>query len=341
MNFEIQRFADTDFLKDNLVGFVPHVLAKEIIKQVTRGSSILRLSQVQILESDNKTFPVMLQGPGAYWTEEASRIQTSTASWDFPEIQAKKIAVIVPVTREKMQDTTINVFSELQPYIAESFHTAIDVACLFGVNSPFAKNIYDAAYNRGQVIVVGTNDTSGKEHLDLDISDTMALVEKNGFDVNGFAADIAFKNSLRKLRDANGNQLYVPNVDQNTLYALPIEFSRSSVWDETKAACICGDWKYAIVGVRSQIEYTLLDQATLHTVTMADGRPLSLAEQDMVAIRATMRLGFLPVKEEAFAVLLPRGAALPSSNTSSSTTSSTTTSGTTTSGTDVSSGTTP
>lgn len=309
MNFEIQRFADTVFLKDNLQGFVPSPVAVDIIKDVTRGSSILRLSNVQLLESDNKTFPVLVSGPGAFWTDEADRIKTSPAQWTFPEIVAKKIAVIVPVTREKMDDTTLNVFGEIRPYVAEAFHKAIDAACLFGINSPFAKNIYDVALAKGHAIAVGTNDESGREHLDLDISDAMALVESAGFDVNGFAADISFKNSLRKLRDANGNQLYVPNVDQSTLYSQPIEFSRSTIWDSSKAVCICGDWKYSIVGIRSQISYTLLDQATLHTVTMSDGSPLSLAEQDMVALRATMRLGFLPVKEDAFAVLVPRGAA--------------------------------
>ena len=39
---------------------------------------------------------------------------------------------------------------------------------------------------------------------------------------------------------------------------------------------------------------------------MEYGKPLSLAEQDMVAIKATMRLGFLPVKDEAFAILTPK-----------------------------------
>ena len=36
-----------------------------------------------------------------------------------------------------------------------------------------------------------------------------------------------------------------------------------------------------------------------------DGKPISLAEQDLVAIKATMRLAFLVVKDEAFAVLKP------------------------------------
>ena len=293
--------ADITYLKDNLTGFVPTPTAAEIIKDVTRGSSVLRLSKVQLMESETLKIPVMVSGPGAYWVGETERIQTSTAQWIFPELAAKKIGVIVPVTKEKLKDTTIDVFATVQPYIAEAFYKAIDAACLFGTNSPFAKNIYDVAKAAGAVVAEGTN-----EKLDLDISDVMALVETAGHDANGFAAGYDLKNSLRKLRDGNGNQLYVPGVDEETLYSQPIEFSRNGAWDKTKARAIAADWKYSIVGIRDQIQYEVLKEATLQSVTMGDNKPLSLAENDMVAIKATMRIGFLPVKEDAFAVLTPK-----------------------------------
>lgn len=295
--------ADTTYLKDNLQGFVPTPVAADIIANVVRGSSVLRLSKVQPMTSETQKFPVMTGGPGAYWVGETERIKTSVATWIFPELTAKKIGVIVPCSKEKLEDPTINVFSTIRPYIAEAFYKAIDAACLFGTNSPFAKNIYGVAKAAGRAVAEGTN-----AKLDLDISDVMALVENEGMDVNGFAAGYDLKNSLRKLRDANGNQLYVSGVDQTTLYAQPIEFSRNGAWDKTKARAIAGDWKYAVVGIRDQIQYETLREATLQTVTMGDDKPLSLAENDMVAIKATMRLGFLPVKENAFAVLTPKAA---------------------------------
>ena len=306
MEFKIQRFADdVGYLKDNLQGFVPKIQATEIIKMVTRGSSIMRLSKVELMESDNKTFPVFVSGPGAYWTGETERIKTDTAKWIFPQISAKKLAVAMPVTREKLNDSTINVFEEAKPYIAEAFQKTIDKACLFGTGSPFARNIYTAAVENSMTIELGTN-----AKLDLDVSDVMALVEAKGYDINGFVADISFKNQLRKLRDVNGNQLYfqgaATGLDYDTLYSLPIEFNRNGAWDKTKALCIGGDFKnYSIVGIREQISYTISTEGTFFGVTMSDGEPLSLVENDMIAIVATMRLGFLPVKEDAFAALVP------------------------------------
>lgn len=296
--------ADIKYLKDNLTGFVPTPTAAEIIQDVTRGSSILRLSKVQPMERETVKIPVMVSGPGAYWVGETERIQTSVAQWIFPELVAKKIGVIVPVSKEKLNDSTINVFATVRPYIAEAFYKAIDAACLFGTNSPFAKNIYEVAKTANAVIKEGTN-----TKLDLDISDVMALVESAGHDVNGFAAGYDLKNSLRKLRDGNGNQLYVAGVDEETLYSQPIEFSRNGAWDKTKARAIAADWKYSVVGIRDQIQYEVLKEATLQSVTMGDDKPLSLAENDMVAIKATMRIGFLPVKENAFAVLAPKAGA--------------------------------
>lgn len=288
-------------LKDQLQGFVPVEQAAGIMKDVTQGSTILKLSKVEPMKSESKKFSVLTEGAGAYWVGEGERISTSEVKWIHPEIVAKKLAVIIPVTKEKLNDTTIDVFSELRTEIAKSFYKAIDGACLFGINSPFAKSIFSVADTAGNKIALGTNDK-----LDLDVSDVMALVEDGGLDVNAFVAHRGIKNSLRKLRDANGNALYVEGVNQKELYNQVVEFADNGSFDKTKAEIIGGNFDYSLVGIREGIEYEILREATLQNTLHTDGKPLSLAEQDMIAIRATMRLGFLPVKENAFALLTPK-----------------------------------
>lgn len=306
MKFEIQRFADTDYLKDNLVGFCPQEVAYNVIGMITYGSSVMRLSKIEQMTTESKKLTVYAEGVDAYWVGEASRIGTSVPKWTSPVLEVKKLGVIVPVTREKLNDSVINVFRELQPMIAEAFCKKIDQACLFGIGSPFTQSIFGAATANSMAIALGTN-----AKLDLDVSDVMSLVETKGYDVNGFVSNVAFKNSLRKLRDNNGNQLFVEGITDrqgqryDSLYAQPIEFVRNGSWDATKAVCIGGNWNYSVVGVRENIEYEILKEATLNSITMADGKPLSLAENDMAGIKATMRIGFLPVKEDAFALLTP------------------------------------
>lgn len=292
------------YLKDELAGFVPVEQATEIMKDVARGSSILRLSKVSQMESDTKKIPVMTEGAGAYWVGEGERIKTSKAGWIYPELKAKKLAVIIPVTKEKLNDTTIDVFSELKESIAEAFYKAIDAAAIFGTNSPFERNIMKCVEKAGNKIKIGTN---GEGKLDLDVADAMATVEDAGYDVNGFAAKIGIKNSLRKLRDGNGNQLFVDGVNGKELYSQPIEFSRNGAWDKTKAELVGADWDKSLVGIRDSLEYEILKEATLEGTVDNDGKPISLAEQDLIGIKATMRLAYLPIKDEAFCAVVPAG----------------------------------
>lgn len=300
-----------EYMKDELEGFVPNEQAAEIIKKVARGSSVMRLSKLENMTSETKKFPVMTSGAGAYWVGEGERISTSGATWIFPEVKAKKLAVIIPVTKEKLEDTTIDVFTELQDSIAEAFYQAFDKAAIFGQNSPFATSIL------GGIDSVGAEVTDNASvNLDLSASDVMAKVEDAGYEVDGWAASIGLKNRLRKLRDSSGAPIYVDGTDQTELYNQPIEFVRNGAWDKEKALAIAGEWKYSIVGVRDGISYEILKEATLQGTLDADGKPLSLAEQDMVAIKATMRIGYLCVKPEAFAALIPSGSVEPDTSLS-------------------------
>lgn len=299
------------YLKNELQGFVPKEQSSEIIKKVTRGSSVIRLSRAEPMTSETKKFPVMTSGAGAYWVGEGKRISTSGATWIFPELKAKKLAVIIPVTKEKLEDSTIDVFSELQDSIAEAFYQSFDAAAIFGFNSPFATSLMGAINEHNAIVKANTS------NFDTAASDVMAIVEAAGYDVDGFAARIGVKNTLRKLRDANGAPIFVPGTDQNELYSQPIEFVRNGAWKDDQADLIAGEWKYSLVGIRDDIEYEILKEATLQNTLDEDGKPLSLAEQDMVAIKATMRIGYLCVKPEAFAALVPAAAVIPDCTLSS------------------------
>ena len=157
------------YLKNELTGFVPVEQATDIIKMVTRGSSVLRMAKVEEMKHEKKKFNVLTDGPGAYWVGEGERIKTSGATWIHPEIEAKKLAVIIPVTKEKLEDTTISVFEELKPEIAEAFYRAIDAACIFGTNSPFKTNIMNAIDSKHMVVIDNTN-------IDIAISDAMSII---------------------------------------------------------------------------------------------------------------------------------------------------------------------
>lgn len=283
--------SDTNFLKDNLSGTVPTEVANSLIKNLVNSSVAFNVCRHETMTSDKKVLPMLTDEGSAHWVGEGEKIGTSIPQFEYPTLNAKKLAVIVPFTKEKLHDSTISVISELEGAIKDSFVKAIDKAVFFGTNSPFETNIITEA-SKNNSIVKG-------EKLDIDISEAMSKVEANDLSVNAIVTHNGMKHELRCLRDSSGNALVVPSggVAENQIYNTPIFYPANKVWDKTKAEMLMGDFSRAVIGTRESIEYEILKEATVGEI--------NLAEQDLVAIKCTMRFGFIVVDDGAFAVIKP------------------------------------
>ena len=172
----------------------------------------------------------------------------------------------------------------------EAFGKVIDAAIFFSVNKPtsWENGIVTSAISKGNVIT-----RSNVSDIVQDINLLMGKVEEDGFDVTGFAGDISNKSSLRGLRDQNGGLLFQPSLTADTpstLYAQPINYVKNSSWDKTQALLVGGDFSQAVYAIRQDMTYKILDQAV---ISDGDGRIIyNLAQQDMVALRCVMRLGW-------------------------------------------------
>lgn len=282
------------YLKNELTGFVPVEQATEIIKMVTRGSSVLRMAKVEEMKHEKKKFNVLTDGPGAYWVGEGERIRTSGATWIHPEIEAKKLAVIIPVTKEKLEDTTISVFEELKPEIAEAFYRAIDAACIFGTNSPFKTNIMNAIDSKHMVVIDNTN-------IDIAISDAMSIIEENGYD----RRDLSVVSVLRICLENCVTQTAHPHMSTvQQAVSCTVSLSNLCVTGRgtTNVPILSQVTSSMPLSVCVQVSITKflprLHYKALLTVTV---NRYHLQSKDMVAIKATMRLGFLVVNDDAFA----------------------------------------
>lgn len=280
--------ADTQFIKDNLKGAVPTEIAKDVIKNIVTQSTAFSVCKHVPMTSDTKVLPILSDSGSAYWVEEGEKIGTSIHGWEYPSLEAKKLAVIIPVTKEKVDDTVISVMEEIKQGIADAFTRAIDGAIFFGTNSPFESNIVGS-------VVEGSKITA-TDKIDIDISNAMSKVEANDLVVNGVVAPNSIKGTLRTLRDANGNMVVVPGgATGQQIYNTPIYIPTSKAWDSSKANVIVGDFNKAIIGTRSEIKYEILDQATVGGI--------NLAENDLLAIKCTMRFGFNVIDSKAFSIV--------------------------------------
>lgn len=279
--------SDTTFLKDNLSGTVPVEISKEIIKNIKDRASMLNVCKLESMTSDKKTLPRLSDSGSATWVNEGEAIGTTIPKFDYPQLKAKKLAIIIPITKEKINDSVVAVLNEVKQAIADSFATAIDKATIFGIDSPFDTSLIDAI---GEQKIVATAD------FDTDLSNAMGLVEDSKYNCNNVLMGINQKKVLRAL--ANDNK-YKGSITLKSIYETPIEFVRD--FDIQKALSITGDFNKAIIGTRENITYEILKEATIEN---SDKTMLNLAQQDMIAVKATMRLAFVVADSKAFSAVV-------------------------------------
>lgn len=121
----------------------------------------------------------------------------------------------------------------------------------------------------------------------------IAKVENCGYMVNGHMADISMRAKLRGLKNANGDPLFKTDMQGSTQYALdgsPMNFPNNGSFDKTKALMISGDFSQLVYSIRQDITFKLFTEGVVQNT---DGSiAYNLMQNDMVALRAVMRLGW-------------------------------------------------
>jgi HK97 family phage major capsid protein len=272
---------------------IPVEVSSQIFQDLPKQSVALSLFKQVKMSAKQQKMPVLSVLPSAYFVSGDNGLkQTTEVNWSNKMLEAEEIACIVPIPEAVLDDSTFDIWEEIKPRLVEAIGKTIDQAVLFGVNKPssWAPSIFDDATTAGNVFELAS--VSGQK-IDVDVSKVMEKVEGDGFMVNGFAASVTLKSQFRSLRTTDGLPILQPSLQvgsPDSLYNERIYYVTNGAWDATKALMIAGDWTQGIIGVRQDITYKLLDQAV---ITDSDNKIVyNLAQQDMVALRVVMRLGF-------------------------------------------------
>ena len=136
------------------------------------------------------------------------------------------------------------------------------------------------------VISAGAEVEETENGLYSDINDVMTKVEESGYDVNAILGGVGLKGKFRMMTDKNGQPLNTTEIG-----SIRREFMDNGVWDKTKSTLIAGDFSQAVYAIRQDVTYKVLTEAVIQDPS--DGSILyNLAQDDMVALRVTMRLGW-------------------------------------------------
>ena len=284
---------------------IPVEVSNEILKNVAERSPLLRMARkLPNMSRAQRRLPVMSALATAYFVSgDTSLKQTSEVSWDNKYIDAEELAVIVPIPEAVLDDADFDIWGEVRPELENAFDVAIFQAVMYGTNIPStwttnlgAAGLIAAATAASHVISAAAYTDLYEAILgetDAGVSGLIGLIEDDGFMATGHIAHTSMRRKLRNVRTSDGDPIFLPSMQVRGQYDLdgsPCEFPMDGSVDSTEGLLISGQWNQLVYSMRQDITWKILDQAVIQD---AAGKIVyNLAQQDMVALRAVMRLGF-------------------------------------------------
>ena len=261
-------------------------LIAEIIQGVTKQSAALSMfRRLPNMSSAIMRMRVLDALPMAYWVNDGTnngRKNLTEAAWANKYIVPAEIAVIVPIKEDVLDDASIDIWGEIRPRLVEAIGKKIDQAIFVGVDKP-------SAWRADLLSSIAQADayvTQGSGTLYSAINDAMVKVEESGYNPTGIVGGVDIKGKFRMMLDTAGQPIKGTEIDE-----MPKAYIDNGAWDKTKAQMIIGDFTQAVYSIRQDITYKVLDQAVIQDPSTGDIL-YNLAQEDMVALRVVMRLGW-------------------------------------------------
>ena len=263
-----------------------------IMKDVAENSLVMQLGKYHEMDGEQeKTVYVQTDGVSAYWVNETEKIKTDKPEVIPVKLKAHKLGIILLASREALNYTWKKFFVDMKPQIVEAFYTKIDEAGLLGHETPFANSVAKAAKDASKVI----GGPVTYENI-LKLEDKLL---DDDIEINAFVSRVSNRSALRDARDGDKKTIY--DKETNKLDGTVVVDMKSKQFK--KGDLLAGDFDNLIYGVPYNINYKISEEGQISTIQNADGTPVNLFEQEMVAIRCTMDIAVMITKTNAFAKL--------------------------------------
>jgi HK97 family phage major capsid protein len=314
---------------------IPEEVSNAILSAVTGGNPLLQLARrLPDMNRQQLRMPVQASLATAFFLQGDTDLKRTTQlQWENRFIDAAEVAAIVPIPEMVLADVNYDIWGMVMPELIMAFNVAITEAVLYGINIPASWTV-NMGGNAGLLafcVAAGHNPSLAAfpDIYDAILSETVAgaadglymTVENDGYDVTGVIAAVQQRGTLRGLRDLTGQPIfkaiYNEGVQGPTRYELdgrPMYFPNDGTMNPAASLMFAGQWDQLLYAVRQDMSFKLLTEAVIQDG--AGNIVFNLAQQDMVALRAVLRIGFaLPnpinrmnqvaATRSAFSVLTP------------------------------------
>ena len=282
---------------------LPNEVSTEILQKTQEASIIMQLARQITLPGRGTQIPVISGDPTPTWVTETGSKPVSNPSITKKIMQAHKLAVIVPFSKEFQRDAAA-LYDALIAMIPGVLGKTFDNTAFFGPASGSLANFDNLSGVTAQSLQSSVY--GGLVAADTDIS------EQGGV-LNGIVLSPQGKGVLLGALDGEYRPLFntVAEGGINRVLGAPAYVSSAAYkagaaeTGSTPAVPdiigFAGDWTHAMYGI---VEGVQIDYSTEATLTLEDSSTVNLFQQNMFAVRAEIEVGF--VAETAYFNALTR-----------------------------------
>lgn len=292
-------------------GDVPEQIAEQIVGDIQTESTVLALGREVPTTTTDSRVPVLSHAPDAAFVSEGGLKSVTKAEWANEPLVAEEIAAIVVVPDNVIADSNFDLWGALRPLMIRAFARRIDRAAIFNDGKPasWGTALLPAAIAANTTVVKSTG-------ADVDpAADILAAAELIAGDASsptGAVVRPGWEYGAARARTQSfvANPIGATLPYAGTVAGLGIR-TRPVFWNTASAEALVVDWTNVLVGVRQDIRFEVINTGVLQDETGAI--TFNLLQQDMSAMRCTMRVGYLlaqPV-DGAGAPVVPVSAVVP------------------------------
>lgn len=277
---------------------LPPEISNEILQKTQQESAIMRLARQVALPGRGLTIPVITGDPSAQWVAETAAKPHSNGVPATKLMSAYKIAVIETFSNEFVRDAKA-LYDAMINRLPLALAKVFDATVVGAVQAP-GQNFDSFANCTAQSILNANNGT----YLGLVAADTD--IAEHGGVLNGFALSAQARSLLLTATDSTNRPLFINAATEgavNRVLGAPTYFNNGIYKAGTAATQsasgvpaivgVAGDWTKAMYGTVAGVQIDVTDSATI-TGTDANSQAytINLWQQNMVAVRAEIELGF-------------------------------------------------
>jgi len=288
---------------------VPVGYSDKVFEIAREYGLIRRLATVVPMTTTELKFPKLDDSSLVFnYVGAGSRKPTKSVSFGQIDLKTLKVAGIIPVTEELIADANVDVMNILTRAIARAMAKFEDTEAFYGVGGTDA---FEGILVNSSVPVVSF--ASGKTKFDdikteyEKLSELMDSVDSAFLKNARFVANPKVIGYLRLAKDGDGRLFWSPATagTPESIWNYPLERTEvlpapGDTEADTKFV-VFGDFSNIYFGQRQGLAVKMLDQATLIGTDTSDS--ISLAQQDMIGIRAVERIAIKIAEPTAFATL--------------------------------------